>query len=281
MKIVVTGSSGFIGTNIVKKLRILKHEVTELDITNGIDITNWKQINTIKDFDLLIHLAAKIFVPDSYKFPRKMYHLNIMGTLNALELCRINNAKIIFASSYVYGKPKYLPIDENHPTSAFNPYCQSKLIGEVLCKSYHKDFGVPVIIFRPFNIYGPGQNNNFLIPLIIRQIEENGKISLKDSSPKRDFVYIDDVVNAYGKAIEYEESDFEIFNIGSGISYSIKEITKMIISNYKKNIQIEFSEEKRLDEVMDTIVNISKVKKKLKWYPKVNLKNGIADMIKK
>ena len=110
MKIVVTGSSGFIGTEIVHKLHILKHEVIELDITNGVDITKWNQLNKIKHFDVLIHLAAKTFVPDSYKFPQKMYHLNVVGTLNALELCRINNAKMIFTSSYVYGSPKYLPI---------------------------------------------------------------------------------------------------------------------------------------------------------------------------
>ena len=166
MKIVVTGSSGFVGTKLIKRLRVLKHEIIELDLTTGFDLTNWPHISSIKKFDVLIHLAAKIFVPDSYKFPHNMYNINILGTLNALELCRINGAKMIFASSYVYGVPLYLPIDENHPTSAFNPYCRSKLIGESLCMSYSKDFGVPVIIFRPFNIYGPDQNENFIIFII-------------------------------------------------------------------------------------------------------------------
>jgi len=186
---------------------------------------------------------------------------------------------MIFASSYVYGKPNYLPIDENHPISAFNPYCQSKLLGEILCKSYNKDFGVPVIIFRPFNIYGKGQDDNFLIPLIMKQIIKNGKILLKDSRPKRDFVYIDDVVNAYCKAVEYDKTEFEIFNIGSGISYSVKKISEMIASNYDKDIKIEFSEERRQNEVMDTIADITKANKILNWHPKVDLREGLFKLI--
>ena len=106
MRILVTGSSGFIGSKIIKKLVEFKHEVVELDIINGWDITNWEQIKAIESFDVLIHLAAQTFVPDSYKMPQKMYNLNMLGTLNALELCRIKNARMIFASSYVYGNPE-------------------------------------------------------------------------------------------------------------------------------------------------------------------------------
>ena len=279
MKIVVTGSSGFIGTAVVKKLRLLKHEVIELDITSGIDITDFDQFKKIEKFDVLIHLAAKTFVPDSYKFPQKMYHLNVVGTLNALEVCRINNAKMIYTSSYVYGSPKYLPIDENHPTSAFNPYCQSKLLGEILCKSYNRDFGVPVIIFRPFNIYGKGQNDSFLIPLIIKQIKNDRKVSLKDPRPKRDFVYIDDVIEAYIKAINYDKSSYEVFNIGSGTSYSVKEIAQLIINNLNNPVSLQFSDEKRKNEVLDTVANIIKAQDLLNWIPNTDLNFGLKKMI--
>ena len=279
MKIVVTGSSGFIGTKIVKKLHILKHKVIELDIHNNFDITDWNQISSIKNFDVLIHLAAKTFVPDSYRIPRQMYNVNVLGTLNMLELCRINNAKMLFASSYVYGKPKYLPIDENHPTFAFNPYCQSKIIGEELCKSYNKDFGVLVIIFRPFNIYGAGQNDNFLIPLMIKQIKDSGKLTLKDPRPKRDFIHVNDVVEAYIKVMSYRGASFEIFNLGSGSSFSVKEIAEMIVLNSSEEIEIEFSEEKRKNEVLDTIADITKIKQKLNWNPNITLNNGIKELI--
>ena len=264
MKIVVTGSQGFIGSRLVPALINENHEVIKLDLQTGYDITDWDGIKKIIDFDLVIHLAAISYVPKSYEIPREMFKVNIQGTLNMLELCRINNARFIFTSSYVYGKPKYLPIDENHPTESFNPYCQSKLIGEDLCRCYNKDFGVPVIIFRPFNIYGPGQNDKFLIPLIEKQIQEDGVVKLKDSRPKRDFIHVNDVVDAYSKAVNYNKSNFEIFNLGSGVSYSVKEIAELMVVKSGKKIPIEFSEEIRNNEVFDTVCDNIKMKKILK-----------------
>ena len=208
MRIVITGSSGFIGTRLVPRLKQAGHDVVSIDIRDGIDITNWDQIQGIASFDLLIHLAALTFVPDSYLNPRKMYLLNVLGTLNMLQLCHKNKAKMIFTSSYVYGVPKYMPIDEEHPIVAFNPYSQSKLIGEQLCSAYNRDFGIPIIIFRPFNLYGLGQNENFLISLIIKQLKEKREVLLKDPRPKRDFIHVDDVVNAYCKAVDYNKSTF-------------------------------------------------------------------------
>jgi UDP-glucose 4-epimerase len=267
MNIIVTGSHGFIGKKLVQRLIELEHTIISIDLENGYDITKWESIASIKDFDIVIHLAAISYVPKSYRIPREMFEVNIEGTLNMLELCRINNSRFVFTSSYVYGKPHYLPIDEKHPTESFNPYCQSKLIGEDLCKCYNKDFGVPVIIFRPFNIYGPGQSEEFLIPFILKQIDEGKQIKLLDSRPKRDFVHVDDVVSAYCKAINFDTSDFEIFNIGSGESYSVKEIAEILASRSGKKIRIEFSNESRNNEILDSVADINKAKKLIKWYP--------------
>jgi UDP-glucose 4-epimerase len=279
MKIILTGSCGFVGKHLKKKLTNLNYKVIELDIVSGIDITNFEQITNIGQFDVLIHLAAKTYVPDSYVHSRQFYFVNTVGTINMLELCKIHNAKIIFISSYVYGIPDYIPIDEEHSVSALNPYAQSKIIGEELCKGYHRDFDIPVIIFRPFNIYGKGQNENFLIPKIIKQINETPKVKLRDPRPKRDFIYIDDVVNAYCKAIEYNKSNFEVFNIGSGISCSVKEIAETLISLSSKNIPLEFSGEERNNEVLDTVADISKIKYKLNWQPEVSIKEGLHNII--
>jgi len=196
MKIAITGSRGFVGSFLSKRLIELNFDIVEIDLEVGYDITNWDSISTVENFDLLIHLAAKSYVPDSLKNPVEFYKTNILGTINALEMCRKLDVKIIFASSYVYGTPQYLPIDENHPVEAFNPYSQSKLIGEDLCRSYSRDFNVPAIILRPFNIYGKGQSSDFLVPLILNQAEK-GIVKLKDSRPKRDFIYIEDVVDAF------------------------------------------------------------------------------------
>lgn len=275
MKVAVTGSSGFVGSHLVKRLKGNGFSVIQLDIGNGIDLTDWKQIRSIEKFDLIFHLAAKVFVPDSYQDPRDFYYTNITSTINALELCRIHKAKIIFASSYIYGTPEYLPIDEEHPIDSFNPYSETKIIGEQLCKRYHKDFEVSVIIVRPFNIYGPGQNEKFLIPTIIKQAKK-GSILLKDPEPKRDMVYIDDVIDAYVKMITFNKTSFEIFNLGAGASYSVKLIAEIIANNCEQNIDIKFTGEKRKNEIMDTVADITKANKLLNWKPDISLKNGLA-----
>lgn len=274
MKIAITGSSGFVGKKLVLALKKGNDEIVEIDIMSGTDITNIKDCERIPSFDVLVHLASKIFVPDSYKVPGEFYFTNYIGTLNMLELCRKNNARFIFASSYVYGIPKYLPIDEEHPVNAFNPYADSKIQGEYLCKSYHKFFNVKTVIVRPTNIYGQGQSDNFLISSIINQAK-TGKIILQDSKPRRDYIHIDDVVSAYLKIIGSHDLDFEIFNIGYGRSYSVKEITDTVNKLFDNKLEVYFSELERPNEVPDTRADIRKAKRMLKWEPEVSLVDGI------
>jgi len=276
--IVVTGSAGFVGSQLVKALQGQGATVIELDLQNGVDITDWDQIKDLDCFDMLFHLAARTFVPDSYTDPKAFYATNINGTLNVLELCRLYKARMIFASSYVYGTPQYLPIDEQHPISSFNPYASTKIICEHLCENFHNHFGVKVIIFRPFNIYGPGQKDSFLIPLIAKQAQK-GLIILKDPVPKRDFVYIYDVIDAYLKVATSDQNDFDIFNIGSGYSYSVWDIVNIIKDMFKQHIDIRFTGEKRKNEVMNTIADISKARNALHWGPRTDFVDGIQKTV--
>ena len=278
MRIIVTGSKGFVGSKLVPGLKQNNHDVVELDISEGNDITDWDQLKSNSHFDCVIHLACLTYVPDSYEIPKDFYRVNILGTLNMLELCRLNNAKMIFASSYVYGVPDYLPIDENHPVKAFNPYAQSKLIGEQLCQGYHRDFNVPVIIFRPFNIYGKNQKEDFLIPSILKQAS-SGTVLLKDSRPKRDYIYIDDIVDAYIIAIERKLNDFEVYNLGTGQSHSIEIITELVQKYFKRKLNVLFTNEYRENEVLNTVADVSKAEKVLQWKPKVLLEEGIRRII--
>jgi UDP-glucose 4-epimerase len=171
-----------------------------------------------------------------------------------------------------------LPIDENHPTSPLNPYTQSKLICEELCNSYARDFGIDVIIIRPFNIYGPGQNSSFLIPTILNQLKLK-EINLNDPRPKRDYVHVDDFVNAIRIIIDKGFIGYNIFNIGTGKSYSISDIMNIIIAENKNKIFVKYSEIERKGEVLETIANINKFSNHFGWSPKIEFKDGIKNML--
>jgi len=279
MKILITGFSGFIGKYLLERLSLTNHELVLMDLSNGFDICNWEQIKHIEGIDAIVHLANLSFVPASYEQPKKFYESNYISTLNMLELCRINKAKMLFFSSYVYGHPQYQPIDEKHPIQAFNPYAQTKVICESLCEGYNRDFQVPVTIFRPFNIYGKGQNPDFLIPTIIQQAKE-GNIIIKDDRPKRDYIHVKDIVEAVYAAIESKNTNsLQTYNLGTGVSYSVKEIIDIVTGLFKSKIEYQCKNETRPNEVMDTIADISKIKTDLNWTPQIDIIEGLKLMI--
>ena len=279
MNITITGSEGFLGKLICKKLEILGHELVKIDFTHGDDVANPQVFANSIDSELYIHLAAKSYVPDSMIRPADFYYTNVVGTLNVLEAARINNARVIFFSSYIYGNPEYLPVNENHPFNPHNPYAQSKLIGEDLCRAYYRDFNVPVIIFRPFNIYGPGQNEKFLIPTILKQIN-SGQVKLMDPNPKRDYIHCTDVVEAVVKAAEIKNFGFEIINLGTGVSISVKDIVEVFVKFSKTNFKVNFENSVRKTEVNDCYADVTKANEILNWTPLKNFEEGISELLK-
>ena len=280
-KILITGSEGFIGSKLSKQLREIGAEVKGIDIKKGINILNWDELKTLERVDLIYHLAAITFIPYAFKHPRETYNINVLGSLNILEYCRLNDIKkIIFSSTFVYGQPQYFPIDEAHPVAPNNPYSRSKLLAENLCRGYSQDYGLNCIVLRQFNIYGPGQQENFLIPSILKQIQENNKIELRDPDPKRDLLYISDLISAYLKSAEYEKSKFEVFNIGYGKSNSVQEIVDQIIKLTKREIKVNYTGERRPNEIMDTVACITKAHHKLNWQPKIDLIKGLKLILK-
>lgn len=279
MRILITGHKGFIGSYLTKQLQLDTHELILCDLSTGIDIKNWDEVSAFTNIDVVVHLANLSFVPASFADPKLFYETNYLTTLNMLELCRLNNARMIYFSSYMYGSPDYQPIDENHPKKAYNPYAQTKLIAESLCEGYNRDFKVQVTIFRPFNIYGKGQNPDFLIPTIVSQAK-TGRIVIKDDRPKRDYIHVTDIVSAVIKAINQPQStEMQVFNLGSGTSHSVKEVIDMVCGFFENKIEYSCTNEIRQNEVMDTIADISKIKKELNWKPEVSLEEGIRQLI--
>lgn len=274
--ILVTGSKGFIGRRLVKTLRSLGFIVEEFDRENG-DISTFQF--DIERLDHIVHLASLIFVPASWKDPKSFYQTNVIGTVNILELCRKHNCSLTYISSYVYGTPQYLPVDESHPVSPASPYNHSKLLAEEACRYYSSIFDVPVTVFRPVNVYGPGQNPDFLIPKIIRQVFDPNveSIEVMDLRPRRDYLFIDDFIKAIVTSLD--QKGFEIYNLGSGYSISVEELISTIIeiSGIKKSYHAR--NEEREHEIWDVYSDISKIKKRLNWSPVTEFADGIEKCI--
>jgi len=278
-RIIITGSGGLVGSHLAPRLAAEGAGVIPLDVRQGIDITDWGAVKDYRDIDIIYHLAARTFIPATSANPGETYRVNLAGTLNMLELGRINNVeKFVFASSYVYGPPRYLPVDENHPVNPVNAYNRSKAMGEELCRAYAADYGLKCTIIRAFNIYGRGQAADFLLPTILRQIA-SGKIELQDAAPRRDMLYVKDAVEAYVKVAGDAGSGGDVFNIGLGKSYSVAEIVAAVLKVTGRQAKVKYLNQRRKDEIMDTVADITRAGEALDWHPQFDLEAGLRDMI--
>lgn len=310
MTVAITGVNGFIGKNLATKLLDKGYQVLGLGQQEKSDINlnlyikgsvleNDKIEQLLRDADCVVHLAAITSNKEIMDNPRKAKEINLQGTKNVLEVFRKSKAKkFIFPSTgKVYGEIKYLPIDENHPTKPKNVLGKSKLEVEKLIESY-KNMNKQIFIFRIFNVYGPG-NQNYLIPTIINQISgKENEITLGDIDAKRDYLYVDDLIEAFMLAIEKDaekelsiykrslKTSFEskptnsVYNICSGISHSAREIVNLIskIKNVKISVKVN-PNLLRKDESPNEYGSFKQARKELGWYPKVSLEDGLRKML--
>ena len=275
--ILITGASGFLGRHICDKLSSSDYEVIELSSISGC-ISEPETLRSIKKVDVVIHLAGILSVEDSWSDPQRYNQINVNGTLNVLELCRKFDAEIIFCSSYVYGVPIELPINENHKIIPTNPYMLSKITAENMCRLYNRQYGVRCKIIRPFNVYGLGQSEKLLLGNIIAQIKKSYSVEIRNVKTSRDFVHIDDLASAFKLAINYQ-SDFEIFNIGSGYSISVAEIIDIIKELTHQKVKVKETNKDYNDPIVDCYADITNARLKLKWEPTIDLKEGLAELL--
>lgn len=278
--ILVTGASGFIGTALVNQLKTTGFHVIEFDSSMG-NIVEFDFSTSYKDKKIqhIFHLASKTFVPDSWENPIDFYKTSVIGTGNILELCRNQNISLTFVSAYLYGLPEKLPISEKDQIKSNNPYAHSKYLAEELCKFYSKYYGVKVTIARPFNIYGKKQKDIFLIPYIINQVLNDNTIKVKDLNPKRDYIYLDDLIAGLIKTLN-QTNKCSIYNFGSGIELSVREIIKIVQNIVGTNKKVISEKNERRNEIMNVIADISKANNDLDWKPKFNFEDGIKEIIK-
>ena len=274
-RIHITGGSGSIGSELSKAIL---SEGDELILSKDASLrieepAYFEQLENPEEIDVVYHLAAASFVPKSWESPQDFVKVNVLGTTHVLEFCRKYNIQLVYVSSYAYGIPQYLPIDEQHPVSAANPYGLSKIMAEQLCEFYGNNFDLSYIIVRPFNVYGTLKNKAMLIPEIIQQIMDGEEVAVKDLVPKRDYVFIDDLidflVNIKG------ETNNQVYNIGSGNAYSVAEIIDTCQNVWGTNLPIKSENIERKNEIPETRCDRSKALKDFGWKPKFSFQEGV------
>jgi len=201
-----------------KKIKKVKNVTPIIKSVNKINNTDIKN-----SFQTLIHLAAISDVSFCNTNPKKCFEVNVNGTSKMLEMARKNDANMIIASSsHVYENPKHLPIKEDWKLNPSSMYSSSKIMTETLCETYAKLYGLNITVLRLFSVYGPGSPEHNVIQNIIKQMKTKSVISLGNINAKRDFVYIDDVVNAFYSVIKLQKKGFGVYNICTNKSTSIR-----------------------------------------------------------
>jgi NAD dependent epimerase/dehydratase len=306
-KTLVTGAGGFIGSHLTEALVRIGAKVSvfvrynsrsDLGLLDRLPSEIKQEIEVFAgDFkdpealrgpargcEFVFHLGSLIAIPYSYINPMDFVQTNIVGTANLLNACRGNNVeKIVHTStSEVYGTAIYCPMDEKHPLQAQSPYSATKIAADKLAESYHRSFGLPVAIARPFNTYGPRQSARAIIPTMILQALNGEKLMLGSLDPTRDFTYVEDTVSGLIEVAKSPYSVGEVINIGCGREISIGELVQVVLSIMGKKAQI-LKEDRRVrpekSEVQRLMCDNSKARRLLGWEPRINLKEGLSQTI--
>jgi nucleoside-diphosphate-sugar epimerase len=297
-RILVTGANGFVGSNLCERLLTenalvtafvrksatsepsnIIHLQNKLRIFYG-DLRDFKTLyDSTKDVDVIYHLGAQSHVPDSVREPSGTSQVNALGTLNCLEAARMNDVNLFVnaGSDKIYGDPLYLPLDEKHPLRPCSPYDASKVAGEAFCMAYHKTYGLKVCLPRFSNIYGPRQDRRKVIPdMIDHLLRGESPIIRSDGTPVRDYIFTDDVVEAYLMLADEPKAVGEVINFGTGVGTSVLDLCRLLIDISHVVVKPTILGQSSPAEVQQEYLDISKVKKLFNWSPKVELNKGLS-----
>lgn len=300
-KVLVTGGSGFLGSEVTRQLCEMNANVIVLDdfssgkmeyinklanlkIVKGNICDKENVSNALEDQELVIHLAALPFIPDSYYHPEEFFKVNAMGTVNIMfESIQSKTVEkfIHISSSEVYGTARYVPMDENHPTLPHSTYAVSKLAGDRAVFTMHKEHGFPTVIIRPFNSYGPNITQPYIIPEIALQLlAMSNPIRLGNIETSRDFTYVEDTARGIIMASTNKKAIGETMNIGSGREIKIRDLALLMARLLGRQVKIETDSTRlRPFDVKRLCCNYAKAKKILRWEPKVSLEGGLKKTI--
>ena len=312
--ILVTGGAGFIGSHLVERLlgepvrrvtvvddfnnfyapelkranvsAYLENPNFKLYETDICDAENLAKVFAANKFDAIVHLAARAGVRPSLSQPKLFAETNINGTLNLLELAREFKVKqfVFGSSSSVYGNNQKVPFSEDDKIfQPISPYAATKAAGELLCHTYSHLYKIRCVCLRFFTVYGARQRPDLAIRKFSQSILEGKPIQMfGDGTTRRDYTYIDDIIQGVGAAIDYTESDFEIFNLGESQTVELKRLIELLEENLGKRAIIE-RKPMQAGDVAQTFADISKAKKLLSYNPQTKIEEGIkrfSDWIK-
>lgn len=273
VKILITGGEGFIGGRI----KVLTGG-TSFDIKSGLDVLDTANLaRATEDASQIFHCAAKISVPESFQIPNEYYKTNVLGTKNVIEAAKKSDSKIVFSSSAaVYGEANKI-VGENAPMSPLSPYAENKKDAENLLH----ETKIPSVALRYFNVYGPGQSAAYagvITAFILNALKGEDLKIFGNGKQVRDFIYVDDVARANIAAMNYSASNFEIFNIGSGVETSINDLAELIIKLTNSSSKI-IHLEARTGDIVYSCADVSKAKNILNWSAETKLEDGLRETI--
>jgi UDP-glucuronate 4-epimerase len=307
MRILVTGGAGFIGSHLVEKLLAAGHDVEIIDDFNDfydpqikraniadvakeiavhdVDLRNNDAVRNLfrrQKFEMIAHLAARAGVRPSIQQPKLYYDTNVAGTLHLLEAAHLTGVgRFIFASSSsVYGASKKTPFSEDqHLTQTLSPYAATKIAGEFLCSTFSHLYQMRVVALRYFTVYGPRQRPDLAIHQFTKKIHAGKPIDqFGDGTTRRDYTYIDDIVQGTMAALKYEGARFDIFNLGESETIQLKDLIAAIENVLGKKAKINQLPEQPGDMPL-TCADISKAKKLLGYNPSTKFEDGLPRFV--
>ena len=307
MRILVTGGAGFIGSHLVEKLLAAGHEVAILDdfndfydpqikrdniaavskdtVIHHVDLRDSAAVRNVfhrEKFETIVHLAARAGVRPSIQYPQLYYDTNVSGTLHLLDAARVTGVeRFIFASSSsIYGISKTVPFSEDqHLTQTLSPYAATKIAGEFLCSTFSHLYQMRMVALRYFTVYGPRQRPDLAIHQFTRRIYAGQSIDqFGDGTTRRDYTYIDDVIQGTMAALNYDRSPFDIFNLGESETIQLNDLISAIEKALGKKAKVNRLPEQPGDMPL-TCADISKARKLLGYNPITQFNEGFPRFI--
>jgi len=307
MRILVTGGAGFIGSHLVERLLNGGHDVAIIDDFNDyydpeikranisafekdvrvheIDLRSGQNVASLfrnEKVDAIFHLAARAGVRPSIQKPQLYYDTNVAGTLHLLEGARLREVErfIFVSSSSVYGAAKKVPFsEEEHLTQTLSPYAATKIAGEFLCSTYSHLYKMRIVALRYFTVYGARQRPDLAIHQFTRKIYRGQAIDqFGDGTTRRDYTYIDDIIQGTMSALKYSGPAFDVFNLGESDTIELKDLIAAIEKSLGKKAKINRLPDQPGDMPL-TCADISKARKLLGYDPKTKFEQGLPKFV--